>query len=56
MTTSTHSALVFKMIVKQKKINVKTFPSKEKFSKVKQLPSVFGAYSLVATVFDNFLI
>ena len=29
MITSTHLALVFKMIVKQKKINVKMLPSKE---------------------------
>ena len=29
MTTSTHWALVFKMLVKQKEINVKMFPSKE---------------------------
>ena len=29
MTTSTHWALVFKILAKQKKINVKMFPSKE---------------------------
>ena len=29
MTTSAHLVLVFKMLVKQKKINVKMFPSKE---------------------------
>ena len=42
LTTSMHLVLVFKMLVKQKKIN--------------KFPSVFGTYSLVAAVFENFLI
>ena len=53
IANNTYLVLGFKMLVKQKKINVKVFPSKEK---VKQFPRVFGTYSLVATVFDNFLI
>ena len=55
ITNSTYLPLVFKMLVKQRKINVKLFQAK-KLLKVKQFPKVFGAYSLVATVFDNFLI
>ena len=55
ITNSTHLILVFKMLVKQRKINIKMFPSKE-LLKVKQFPRVFGTYSLVATVFDDVLI
>ena len=52
---STYLILLFKMLVKQRKINVKMFPSKE-LLKVKHFPRVFGTNSLVATVFDNVLI
>ena len=55
ITNSAYLVLMFKMLVKQRKINVKMFPSKE-LLKVKQFPGVFGTYSLVATVFDNVLI
>ena len=56
ITNSTYFLpLVFKMLVKQRKINVKISPSKE-IVKIKQFTRVFGTYSLVATVFDSFLI
>ena len=50
MATSTHLALVFKMLVEQKKINVKSFPSKE-VVKSKTVPwrtwyILFSCYSI----------
>ena len=50
ITSSIYLPFVFKMLVKQEN------QCKKKFLKVKQFPRVFGTYSLVATVFENFLI
>ena len=52
-TNSTHLALVFKMLVKLRKVNVKMITSKDVVGSI-TVPRVFGTYSLVVRVFDNF--